>query len=96
LVKDLADQKPAGWEVNVSVPSQGDAVSYAADVKPLFRDKDRSSMLRHFDLWSYDDVREHAAPILAQVEAGTMPCDGAWSAERVDVLRRWLGQGTPA
>jgi hypothetical protein len=79
----------------VSPPSQDDAVSYAADVKPLFRESDRTSMLSHFDLWSYDDVSDHAAAILAQVEAGTMPCDGAWPADRVDVLRRWVGQGTP-
>jgi hypothetical protein len=79
----------------VSVSSQSDPVSYAADVKPLFRDRDRASMLRHFDLWSHDDVKEHAAAILARLEAGTMPCDGAWPADRVDVLRRWLAQGAP-
>jgi hypothetical protein len=80
----------------VSVPTEGDAVSYAADVKPLFRQRDRGSMQSHFDLWSYDDVREHAPAILAQLEAGTMPCDGAWPADRVDIVRRWLAQGTPA
>jgi hypothetical protein len=73
-----------------------DAVSYAADVKPLFREKDRRSMLRHFDLWSYDDVSEHGAAILDRLEEGAMPCDGAWPEDRVDVVRRWLAQGTPA
>jgi hypothetical protein len=76
------------------MPSDEDAVGYAADVKPLFRDSDRQAMRSHFDLWSYDDVSEHAAAILHQVEAGTMPCDGAWPADRVDVLRRWVTQGT--
>jgi hypothetical protein len=80
----------------VSLPGQGDAVSYAADVKPLFRELDRDSMLSHFDLWSHDDVSEHAAAILARLEEGTMPCDGAWPADRVDVFRRWLADGTPA
>jgi hypothetical protein len=28
--------------------------SYEADVKPLFRERDRGAMLSHFDLWSYD------------------------------------------
>ena len=27
---------------------------------------------------------------------GTMPCDGAWPAERVAVFRRWIDAGTPA
>jgi hypothetical protein len=79
----------------VSSSSQGDAISYGADVKPLFRESDRSSMMRHFDLWSYDDVSEHSAAILARLEGGTMPCDGAWPPDRVDVFRSWLAQGTP-
>ena len=35
-------------------------MSYAADIKPLFRERDRGAMLSHFDLWSYDDVAERA------------------------------------
>jgi hypothetical protein len=77
------------------VSSEGNAVSYAATVKPLFRQRDRSAMLSHFDLWSYDDVSEHAAAILARLEEGTMPCDGAWPADRVDVFRRWLATRRP-
>ena len=80
----------------MSVSSQGDAVSYDADVMPLFREGDRSSMESHFDLWSYDDVSEHAAAILARLDDGTMPCDGAWPADRVDVFRSWLARGMPA
>jgi hypothetical protein len=80
----------------MSVSSPGDAVGYEADVKPLFREGDRSSMLSLFDLWSYDDVREHAAAILGRLEDGSMPCDGAWPAERVEVFRSWLAQGAPA
>jgi hypothetical protein len=53
-------------------------------------------MLSHFDLWAYDDVSEHAAAILERLEEGTMPCDGAWPEDRVDLLRRWVAQGTPA
>jgi hypothetical protein len=79
----------------VSPPSPSETVSYAADVKPLFREGDRQSMLIAFDLWSYDDVSKHAAAILAKLEEGTMPCDGAWPADRVEVFRRWLAQGTP-
>jgi hypothetical protein len=80
----------------MSLDGKGDPVSYAADVKPLFREKDRTSMLRHFDLWSFHDVSEHAAAILAELENGKMPCDGPWPADRVAVFRRWVAQGTAA
>ncbi len=46
-----------------------------------------------FDLWSYDDVSRHADAILAQLRAGTMPCDGAWPPENVDVFERWVETG---
>ena len=49
-----------------------------------------------FDLWSYDDVRHNAQAILEQVKAGTMPCDGAWPAEWVEVFERWTQTGMPA
>ena len=52
-------------------------------------------MLTHFDLWSYDDVKANADAILEQVEAGSMPCDGAWPADRVATLRDWVAEGTP-
>jgi hypothetical protein len=80
----------------MSPENSGSPVGFAADVKPLFREKDRASMLRHFDLWSFDDVSQHASAILARLEDGSMPCDGAWPADRVDVFREWVAQGTAA
>ena len=68
-------------------------VHFAADIQPLFREKDRLSMERHFDLGAYEDVKEHADRILERLRAGTMPCDGAWPAERVDLLERWIRGG---
>jgi hypothetical protein len=68
---------------------------YAADIKPLFREGDRSSMLSAFDLWSYDDVVQHKDAILARLADGSMPCDGAWPAEQVELFRSWSGAGTP-
>ena len=53
-------------------------------------------MLATFDLWQRDDVAENADSILKALEDGSMPCDGAWPAERVDVLRRWVNAGMPA
>ncbi len=65
------------------------------NIKPLFRERDRDSMRFAFDLWSFDDVSTHADAILERLEAGTMPCDGAWPADRVTVFRRWIDAGKP-
>ena len=70
------------------------ALSFARDIKPLFREKDRSSMHARFDLWSCQDVRENAAAILGALRAGTMPCDGPWSSDDVDRFARWIDGGT--
>jgi len=67
--------------------------SFAKDIRPLFRAKDINSMKKAFDLSSYDDVRAHADAILGRVAAGSMPCDGPWPQEQVDVLRRWVEEG---
>ena len=68
--------------------------SCAKDIKPLFRDKDRSSMLVRFDLWLSQDVRDNAPAILEALQRGTMPCDGQWSAHDVDLFARWITAGT--
>ena len=72
-----------------------DQLSFETDIKPLFRERDRSSMLSHFDLWSHDDVSRHADAILARLSDGTMPCDGAWPEEQVDLFQRWTEGGKP-
>ena len=71
-------------------------VGFERDVKPLFRERDRRSMLSSFDLWSYDDVRANADAILDRVSDGSMPCDTAWTPEQVDVLQRWIDLGMPS
>lgn len=76
--------------------SERDGLSFDHDVKPLFRERDRGSILASFDLWQRDDVAENADAILKRLENGSMPCDGAWPAERVDVFRRWVDAGMPA
>ena len=75
------------------LPGAEDPVGFGAHVRPLFREMDRASMKWAFDLWSYDDVAKHAEGILARLQAGTMPCDGAWPPERVEVFRRWTAEG---
>jgi CDGSH-type Zn-finger protein/truncated hemoglobin YjbI len=86
-----ADTSPAQEEVKM--PGPGETVSFEAHVKPLFRDRDRKSMTFAFDLWSRDDVQAHAAAILDRLRNGTMPCDGAWPAEQVEVFKRWTESG---
>lgn len=71
-------------------------ISYAQDIKPLFREGDRESMSSAFDLWSYDDVVQNSDAILGRLRDGTMPCDGAWPEEQVDVFQRWVDAGMPA
>jgi hypothetical protein len=71
------------------------AVSFASDIKPLFRDSDRGSMRGAFDLWSHSDVSSHADAIVKVLRAGTMPCDGAWPAEQVALFERWVSGGMP-
>jgi CDGSH-type Zn-finger protein len=83
-------------EQPVTLPGPDEPVSFAAHIKPMFRPKDRQSMLFTFDLWSYDDVRGQATGILERLSNGTMPCDGAWPGPQVDVFRRWAESGTPA
>jgi hypothetical protein len=69
---------------------------YEADIKPLFRERDRGSMLSYFDLWSYEDVVQNKDAILRRLADGDMPCDGPWPAEQVEVFRAWVTDGTPA
>ena len=69
---------------------------FEQDIKPLFRERDRNAMHFAFDLWSHTDVAAHADAILGRLEAGSMPCDGAWPAERVAVFRQWIDAGKPA
>ena len=68
-------------------------LSFARDIRPLFRDRDIQSMQSAFDLASYEDVRANGEPIYATLAAGQMPCDGAWSDENVQLLRAWLDTG---
>ena len=91
-VSALAPPSPEP-EAAVALPGEDEPVSFEQHIRPLFRPMDRQSMSFVFDLWSYDDVSRHADAILAQVRAGTMPCDRRWPDERVDVFGRWVETG---
>jgi hypothetical protein len=70
-------------------------LGFEAQIKPLFRERDRGAMQSHFDLWSYDDVAQHSDAILARLQDGTMPCDSAWPQAQVDLFQRWAEGDKP-
>ena len=74
----------------------GESISFDEDIKPLFRERDRGSMLSSFDLWSHDDVVQWSDAILARLRDGSMPCDGAWPDDRVALFEDWVEAGKPA
>ena len=71
------------------------ALSYASDIRPLFRDSDIETMrdIADFDLGKYEDVQNRADIIYSRLRAGDMPCDEAWSDDKVDKFKRWMDEG---
>ena len=82
----------------MSTLGEGGQPSFAQDVKPLFRERDRATMLSvaDFDLWKHEDVVERSQSILARLADGSMPCDHPWPEDRIGLFRRWIDAGTPA
>ena len=72
-----------------------DTVTYARDIRPLFRERDVNSMSFAFDLSSYDDVRANAEEIYRRLADGSMPCDQRWPTEDVERFRTWIDNGSP-
>jgi len=77
----------------VAIPGPNEPVNFTQHIKPLFRTMDRESMSFVFDLWSHRDVRTHSSEILKRLENGTMPCDGVWPKDKIDLFRRWVESG---
>jgi hypothetical protein len=71
-------------------------ISFARDIRPLFRRKDRDSMSSAFDLFDHADVVENADAIVGSLRSGQMPCDRAWPDADVDKLQQWIDAGKPA
>jgi hypothetical protein len=67
--------------------------SFTHDIRPLFRPTDVDAMSFAFDLTQYDAVKANAEAIYGRLADGSMPCDGAWPAERVALFRQWLDEG---
>ena len=71
------------------------ALSFAADVRPLFRDQPDVEAMKSFglDLSSHADVKANAEAIYSRLEDGSMPCDDAWPKERVALFKQWMDEG---
>jgi hypothetical protein len=74
------------------------ALSFAADIRPLFRDDPDVETMKGFglDLASYAEVKEKAQEIYARLEDGSMPCDGPWSKDNLALFKRWIDEGMGA
>lgn len=77
------------------MPPANQPVSFAQHIKPLFRAEDRDAMDFAFDLWDVDDVRSNADAILERLQDGSMPCDGEWSPDEIELFSRWAATGMP-
>jgi CDGSH-type Zn-finger protein/truncated hemoglobin YjbI len=76
-----------------TLPAADETVTFTQHIKILFRASDRRSMQFAFDLAAYKDVAANAEGILARLQDGSMPCDGAWPAEKIDTFARWVSTG---
>jgi hypothetical protein len=69
-------------------------LSFAADIRPLFRSFDIDSMKpAGIDLSSYEDVKKRAQDIYARLSVKEMPCDGPWSGPSVQKFKEWMDSG---
>jgi len=69
-------------------------LSFAADIRPLFRSFEIDSMKpMGLDLSSYEDVKKKAQSIYARLTAKEMPCDGPWSEQSVQKFKEWMDGG---
>jgi hypothetical protein len=71
------------------------ALSFANDIRPLFRDTPDVDAMKEYglDLSSYADVKANAVKIYTALADGSMPCDGPWPAGRTALYKRWIDEG---
>ena len=71
------------------------ALSFATDIRPLFRDDPDVEAMKPFgmDLSAYEDVKAQADNILARLEDGSMPCDEPWPQVQIDRFKQWMSDG---
>jgi hypothetical protein len=74
------------------------AFSFAADIRPLFRDGDidcMKSMGIDLDDPAWMCVPANARSVYDAVASGSMPPDDPWPEERVRLFQRWVEAGCP-
>jgi hypothetical protein len=74
------------------------ALSFAADILPLFREEDIDCMKGmgvDLDDLAWMSVPENAQSVYRTVADGSMPPDDPWPAERVKLFKQWMDAGYP-
>ncbi len=71
------------------------AVSFAKEIRPLFRDTPDVDTMKEYglDLSSYADVKAQAQNIYARLLDESMPCDKPWPQDRIAFFKRWMDEG---
>ncbi len=71
------------------------SLSFAQDIRPLFRDNDIDSMkdFGDFDLSKVGEVRAHSKLIYHRLKAKEMPCDAPWSDANIAKFKEWMDSG---
>jgi hypothetical protein len=75
------------------------ALSFATDIRPLFRDGDvecMESMGVALNDAAWMCVPANAQSVYGAVSGGTMPPDEPWPADRVSLFKEWMDAGCPA
>ena len=74
------------------------ALSFAKDIRPLFRDGDVECMKDMgvpLDDATWICVPANAQSVYATVADGSMPPDEPWPADRVALFKEWMDAGCP-
>jgi hypothetical protein len=81
--------------------TNGDTLSFATDIRPMFTDLDVAHMkVAGIDLSDRNQVMAHADAIYQTVTTGTMPPPSSgetrWTPEMCDRFKRWQAADCPA
>ena len=69
---------------------------FESDIRELFRPEDIAALrAAGWPAASYEDFKRDGALILRWLEDGSLPADGAWPAEDIDLFDQWLAAGAP-
>ncbi len=75
------------------------ALSFATDIRPLFRDGDIKCMGRagvRLDDPAWMSVPANAQSVYDQVSSGLMPPDAPWPSDHISLFKKWMDAGFPA